>query len=80
MVRGMRRGIRNAEAVVHTTLAQGASRQEELGGAEGGQGFLEMGVGRTGTVEWRRSARGKFQAEGLALAHLGNTPVFKEER
>lgn len=36
MVRGMRRGIRNAEAVVQPTHAQGASRQEELGGAEGG--------------------------------------------
>lgn len=36
----------------------------------------DVGVGRTRTVEWRRSARGKFQAEGLALAHLGNAPVF----
>lgn len=37
-----------------------------------------MGEGRTGTVVWQRAAGGEFQAESLVLAHLGNTPVFKE--
>lgn len=39
----------------------------------------ETDLGRTGTAEWRRGPRGEFQAEGLVLAHLENTPVFKEE-
>lgn len=49
-------------------------------GHKAGEASSREGVGRIGTVRWRRGACGKFQAGSLVLAHLGNIPVCKEER
>lgn len=58
------------------------SCQAEGAGRDGRQVRLpeEMVLGRIGTVDWRKDVYGKFPAEGLLLAHLGNTLVFREKR